>query len=186
MVLVHDTGPIAVRASALAVPARAWRRVTWRNGTNRPWAPRFAAVRHTHLRLARATACPEVWLLCEQDLGKTPRIKYVFVNLPASAAIKQLVRLAHHRWAQYQELTAELGFHHFECRSYPGWQHHIVLSAVAYAFLQKERMRHGVDPPLTFPDIRAIVEAIFTALLFAQQSDYFKRIQELQQINLRL
>jgi hypothetical protein len=36
--------------------------------------------------------------LCEQDLGKTPRIKYFFVNLPASAAIKQLVRLAHHRW----------------------------------------------------------------------------------------
>ena len=34
--------------------------------------------------------------------------------------------------------------------------------------------------------IRAIIQEIFTALLFAQQPSYFKRIQELQQINLRI
>jgi len=111
------------------------------------------------------------------------------VDLPANASVKQLVRLAHQRWAieqQYQELKTELGFDHFEGRSYPGWQHHIVLSAIAYAFLQRERMRRGVDvdQPLTFPAIRAIVQEIFTALLLAQQPDYFKRIEELRQINL--
>ena len=190
LVLVHDTRPIAVRALALALPARAWRRVTWRNGMHRPWAARFAAVRVTPAHDWRdRRLAPEVWLLCEQDLGATPRTKYFFVDLPATASVKQLVRLAHQRWAieqQYQELKTELGFDHFEGRSYPGWQHHVVLSAVAYSFLQKERMRHGVDPPLTFPGIRAIVQEIFTALLFAQQPDYFKRIQELQQINLRI
>ena len=190
LVLVHDTRPIAVRALALALPPRAWRRVTWRNGTNRPWAARFAAVRVTPAHDWRdRRLAPEVWLLCEQDLGATPRTKYFFVALPATASVKQLVRLAHQRWAieqQYQELKTELGFDHFEGRSYPGWQHHVALSAVAYAFLQKERMRHSVDPPLPFPGIRAIVQEIFTALLFAQQPDYFKRIQELQQINLRI
>ena len=190
LVLVHDTRPIAVRALALALPARAWRRVTWRNGMHRPWAARFAAVRVTPAHDWRdRRLAPEVWLLCEQDLGATPRTKYFFVDLPATASVKQLVRLAHQRWAieqQYQELKTELGFDQFEGRSYPGWQHHVVLSAVAYSFLQKERMRHGVDPPLTFPGIRAIVQEIFTALLFAQQPDYFKRIQELQQINLRI
>jgi SRSO17 transposase len=190
LVLVGDTRPIAVRAVALALPARAWRRVTWRNGTNRPWAARFAAVRVTpaHDWRDRQLAA-EVWLLCEQDLGATPRTKYFFVHLPATASVKQLVRLAHQRWAieqQYQELKTELGFDHFEGRSYPGWQHHVVLTAVAYAFLQRERMRPAVNPPLTFPGIRAIVQEIFTALLFAQQPDYFKRIQELQQINLRI
>jgi SRSO17 transposase len=77
---------------------------------------------------------PEIWLLCEQDLGATPRTKYFFVDLPATASVKQLVRLAHQRWAieqQYQELKTELGFDHFEGRSYPGWQHHVVLTAVA-------------------------------------------------------
>jgi SRSO17 transposase len=190
LVLVPDTRPIAVRALALALPARAWRRVTWRNGLNRPWAARFAAVRVTPAHDWRdRRLAPEVWLLCEQDLGATPRTKYFFVNLPATASVKQLVRLAHQRWAieqQYQELKTELGFDHFEGRSYPGWQHHVVLSAVAYAFLQRERMRRRTDQPLTFPGIRAIVQEIFTALLFAQQPDYFKRIQELQQINLRI
>jgi SRSO17 transposase len=189
-VLVDDSRPIAVRALALALPARAWRRVTWRNGLNRPWAARFAAVRVTPAHDWRdRRLAPEVWLLCEHDLGATPRTKYFFVNLPATASVKELVRLAHQRWAieqQYQELKTELGFDHFEGRSYPGWQHHVVLSAVAYAFLQRERMRHGADQPLTFPGIRAIVQEIFTALLLAQQPDYFKRIEELRQINLRI
>jgi hypothetical protein len=190
LVLVHDTRPIAVRALALGLPRRAWRRVTWRNGTNRPWAARFAAVRVTPANDWRERRlAPEVWLLCEQDLGATPRTKYFFVDLPASASMKQLVRLAHQRWAieqQYQELKTELGFDHFEGRSYPGWQHHVVLTAVAYAFLQRERQRRGADESLTFPGIRAIVQEIFTALLLAQQPDYFKRIEELRQINLRI
>lgn len=190
LVLVTDTRPITVRAVALALPARAWRRVTWRNGTNRPWAARFAAVRVTPANEWRnRRLAPEVWLLCEQDLGLTPRIKYFFVHLPATASIQQLVRLAHQRWAieqQYQELKTELGLDHFEGRSYPGWHHHVVLTAVAYAFLQRERMRPDADPALTLPAVRAIVTEIFTALLFAQNPSYLKRIQELQNIQLRI
>ena len=190
LVLAPHTTALAVSALAETLPRRAWRRVTWRNGTNRPWAARFAAVRVTpaHDWQFRRLA-PEVWLLCEQDLGTTPRTKYFFVHLAPTASVRQLVRLAHQRWAieqQYQELKTELGFDHFEGRSYPGWQHHVVLSAVAYAFLQRERMRPGADPPLTFPAIRAIVQEIFTALLLAQQPDYYKRIQELQKIDLRI
>ena len=190
LVLVHDTRPITVRAVALALPARAWRRVTWRNGTNRPWAARFAAVRVTPANEWRnRRLAPEVWLLCEQDLGRTPRIKYFFVHLPATASLKQLVRLAHQRWAieqQYQELKTELGLDHFEGRSYPGWHRHVVLTAVAYAFLQRERMRPDADPVLTLPAVRAIVTETFTALLFAQKPSYLKRIQELQNIQLRI
>jgi hypothetical protein len=66
-------------------------------------------------------------------------------------------------------LKTELGLDHFEGRSFPGWQHHVVLTAVAYAFLQRERMRGDVDPALTLPAARAIVTEIFTALLFAQK-----------------
>jgi SRSO17 transposase len=190
LVLVHDTRPITVRAVALALPARAWRRVSWRNGTNRPWAARFAAVRVTPANEWRnRRLAPEVWLLCEQDLGLTPRIKYFFVHLPATASLTQLVRLAHQRWAieqQYQELKSELGLDHFEGRSYPGWHRHVVLTAVAYAFLQRERMRPDADPALTLPAVRAIVTETFTALLFAQKPSYLKRIQELQNIQLRI
>jgi SRSO17 transposase len=186
----RTTAAITVRAMALSLPARAWQRVTWRNGTNRPRAARFAAVRVTPANDWRnRRLAPEVWLLCEQDLGLTPRIKYYFVNLPATASLTQLARLAHQRWAieqQYQELKTELGLDHFEGRSFPGWHHHVVLTAVAYAFLQKERMRHEADPALTLPAVRAIVTEIFTALLFAQKPYYLKRIQELQNIQLRI
>ena len=94
--------------------------------------------------------------------------------VPATASVKQLVRLAHQRWAieqQYQELKTELGFDHFEGRSYPGWQHHVVLTAVAYAFLQKERMRRGVDP-----SINALASLLlFTLLCLAIASNLLDR-----------
>jgi hypothetical protein len=142
----------------------------------------------------------EFWPSIIRFLGFDPRpqaktiaealVRYQKGRGMSSDAIDEgLVRLAHQRWAieqQYQELKTELGLDHFEGRSYPGWTHHVVLTAVAYAFLQRERMRRGIDQSLTFPGIRAIVQEIFTALLFAQQPNYFKRIQELQQINLRI
>jgi SRSO17 transposase len=190
LVLTAPAPALAVSAVAEALAARAWRRVTWRNGTNRPWAARVAALRVTpaHDWQDRRLA-PEVWLLCERDLGATPRTKYFFIDLPATASLRQLVRLAHHRWAieqQYQELKTELGFDHFEGRSYPGWHRHVVLSAVAYAFLQDERRRQRLGSPVTFPAMRAIVQEIFTALLLAQQPHFFTRLQKLQQINLRI
>ena len=45
--LADESRPEAVRAIAAALPAAAWRRVTWRNGPNRPWAAHFAALRVT-------------------------------------------------------------------------------------------------------------------------------------------
>ena len=98
--------PDAVRTIAAQLPPRAWRRVTWRNGTNRPWTAHFAAVRVTPATDWRARRlAPEVWLLFERDLGTTPRIKAYFVALPPTASLRALVHLAHQRWVieqQYQ------------------------------------------------------------------------------------
>jgi SRSO17 transposase len=121
--LIDATRPEAVGQIAAHLPVRAWRRVTWRNGTHRPWAAHFAAMRVTpaHDWRARRLA-PEVWVLFERDLGTTPRIKAYFVALPATASLRALVQLAHQRWAieqQYQELKDELGLDHFEGRSFP-------------------------------------------------------------------
>lgn len=179
-----DQDAIAVRMLSDQLPARAWRRIEWRNGTNPPWAADFAARRVTpagdwrHRRLA-----PEVWLLCERGIGPTGRRKHYFVSLPASASLKQVVRLAHQRWAieqHYQELKTELGLDHFEGRTYPGWQHHMVISAIAYAFLQKERMRPAGPAALTFPAIRAIVQEVFTGLLFASRPRYLTWLNQAQ------
>jgi len=179
----------AVSALAAAQPAKAWRLVTWRNGTNRPWRARFWAHRVTpaHDWRERRVA-PEVWLLCERDLGTTPRTKYHLVHLPATASLKVLVRLAHQRWAieqQYQELKDELGLDHFEGRSLAGWQRHVVLTALAYAWLQLERRRRGAQLP-SLPVARAIITEILTAHFFVTHPHYLNTMLKLRQISLRI
>jgi SRSO17 transposase len=189
LVLMHDTRPITVRALALALPTRTWRRGTWRNGTNRPWTARFAAVRVTPANDWRnRRLAPEIWLLCEQDLGPTPRTKYFFVDLPASASMTQLVRLAHQRWAieqQYQELKDELGLDHFEGRSLPGWEKHVALTALTYAWLQHERRRRGARLP-SLPVARAVITEILTAHFFVTHPHYLDTMLKLRDIQLRI
>lgn len=180
--------PIAVRDLVANLPVRAWRRITWRNGAQPRRAAHFVALRVTPAHDWRqAGLAPEVWLLCEEETGTKTRLKYYFVSLPRTASLQGLVRLAHQRWAieqQYQELKSELGLDHFEGRSYPGWQHHVVLTAVAHAYIQRERMRRD-NRGLTFPAVRAIVQEIFTALLFAAKPRYMHWMEQAKR-NLQL
>ncbi len=173
---------VSVAALAKQVPARAWRQVSWRNGDNPPWKAEFVALRVTPFHEWRSgRLAKEVWLLCERSGSKKTRLKHYFVDLPPDASLSRLVRLAHHRWAieqQYQQLKEELGLDHFEGRTYPGWQHHTVLCALAYAFLQKERMRKRAGPQLTLPAIRAVIQEIFTGLLFLAQPKYMEWLAE--------
>jgi SRSO17 transposase len=180
---------IVVSALAREAAPREWRTVTWRNGTNRPWRASFLARRVTpahdwrHRRVAQ-----EVWLLCERDLGATPRTKFYLVNLPPTASLKALVHLAHQRWAieqQYQELKDELGLDHFEGRTLAGWQRHVVLTAVAYAWLQNERKRQGARLP-TLPVARAVITEILTAHFFVTHPHYLKTMLKLKEIHLRI
>lgn len=179
--LVDGSPAEAVRALARRLPAAAWRRITWRNGAQPSRHARFAALRVTPAHDWReGHLAPEVWLLCEQEAGRAERLKYYFIHLPATASLRTLVALAHQRWAieqQYQELKGELGLDHFEGRSYPGWQHHVVLTAVAHAYIQRERMRRR-DASLTFPVVRAIVQEIFTALLFIAKPSYTRWMEQ--------
>ena len=186
--LVPALQPVGVRDLVAQLPASAWRRVTWRNGQQPRRAARFLAVRVTPAHEWRhARVAPEVWLLCEEETGTKTRLKFYFVALPATTPLVALVQLAHQRWAieqQYQELKSELGLDHFEGRSYPGWQHHVVLTAVAHAYIQRERMQRGAAG-LTFPAVRAIVQEIFTALLFAAKPRYMHWMEQAKR-NLQL
>ena len=114
--------------------------------------------------------------------------RYYLVDLPTTASLKALVHLAHQRWAieqQYQELKDELGLDHFEGRSLPGWQRHVVLTALAYAWLQHERRRRGARLP-TLPVARAVFTEILTAHFFVTRPHYLKTMQKLAEINLRI
>jgi SRSO17 transposase len=187
--LSADTQAIEARVWAAAQGPPEWRRVSWRNGTNPPWRARFCAIRVTpaHDWRERRLA-PEVWLLCERDLGPEPRTKYYLVNLPPTASLPHLVQLAHQRWAieqQYQELKDELGLDHFEGRSLPGWEKHVALTALAYAWLQHERGRRGARLP-TLPVARAVITEILTAHFFVTHPHYLDTMLKLREVQLRI
>jgi SRSO17 transposase len=186
--LPSDIQTVEARVWAARQTSRQWRLVSWRNGTNPPWRARFCAVRVTpaHDWRERRLA-PEVWLLCERDLGATPKTKYYLVDLPSTASLRAVVRLAHQRWAieqQYQELKDEIGLDHFEGRSLPGWQRHVVLTAIAYSFLQIERRRRG-QTHLTLPRVRAVIQEVLTAHFFMTQPHYLKWMLKLKDVEMR-
>jgi len=181
--LARGDQPLQVRALAARLPATAWQRITWRNGTNPPRAASFAACRVTPAQRWYHRLAPEVWLLCERTEDPTPQEKFFLINLPRRTALGRLVELVHQRWAieqQYQHLKTELGLDHFEGRTYPGWNRHVVLTAVAHGFLQSERIHR--DPGITFETIHAIVQEVFTGLLFATHPRYLTWITDAQAV----
>lgn len=166
----------SLAAIAQTLPPTAWRRIQWSPGTKRPLVARFAALR---VRLNKARA--ERWLLCETSLAHGER-KYYVSNLPPDTPLRTLVRIARSRWAieiQYRDLKSELGLSHFEGRSYPGWQHHAILAAMTYTFLQRERQRHTSDLP-TFPDVRNLIRELMATLFMLERPGWLNLLVSFQ------
>ena len=67
--------------------------------------------------------------------------------------------------AEYLELKDELGLDYFEGRSFPGWHRHVLLTALAYTWLQYERRRAGARLP-SLPVARAVITEVLTAHFF--------------------
>lgn len=145
--------PISVKELSLALGSAAWKSITWRKGTARKLQSRFAAVpvRPAHRDYWRADPPAEEWLLVEWPSGENEPTKYWLSTLPPETKLKDLVKIAKHRWIierDYQELKQELGLGHFEGRGWRGFHHHATLCIAAYGFLVAERSRF-------FPSARA-------------------------------
>jgi len=154
------TGPRRVRAlpthtrrSAKEIIMRrgekAWRRISWRDGTKGPLEAEFIAVR------VRAADGPETrdrvhlpgdqaWLVAERR--HTGETKYYLTNHPASASLKTLATAIKARWSceqAHQQLKEELGLDHFEGRTWRGLHRHALMTLICFAFLQQERLREN-------------------------------------------
>jgi SRSO17 transposase len=136
--------PISVKKLALGLPTRAWRKITWREGTAEQLSSRFARVRvrPAHRDYWLAESRPEEWLLIEWPEDEETPTKYWFSTLPADIAFNQLVDITKLRWRierDYHELKQEVGLGHFEGRGWRGFHHHATLCIAAYGFLVSER-----------------------------------------------
>jgi len=137
--------PVSAKTLALGLPGKAWKGVTWREGTHGLLRSRFARlrVRPAHRDAARSEPWPEEWLLIEWPKGEQEPTKYWLSTLPAGTSLKDMVRVTKLRWRierDYQELKQEVGLGHFEGRGWRGFHHHATLCIAAYGFLVRERL----------------------------------------------
>ena len=161
MATAETPRPYPAAVLAEAIPAADWQTLTWGTGTKGPLTADFLA-RRVRPRKSRG----ERWLLCERSLADGAR-KYYLLNLDPTATLRDLIALARSRWPieqQYRDLKDELGVDHFEGRTYRGWMHHTVLTAVAFTFLQLERAQVKVAPRPTLPTVRFWVREIMGLL----------------------
>jgi SRSO17 transposase len=142
--------PLSAKQLAMSLPKSAYRKLTWREGTNTKLSSRFAAVRvrAAHRDYLGNLPRNEEWLLIEWPKGEPEPQKYFLSTLPANISLKQLVDAVKRRWRierDYQELKQEFGLDNFEGRNWRGFHHHASLCIAAYGFLIGERLTHRQD-----------------------------------------
>jgi SRSO17 transposase len=149
--------PKTARAIADALPERAFRTLTWREGTMPGQRGKlrsrfhFCRVKVAHHDSSDPPSSREpLWLIVEWPEGERAPTKFALTTLRRTMSKKQIVRTLKERYRTervYREMKQELGLDHFEGRSYPGWHHHVSVALCCYAFVIGERMRHF--PPET-------------------------------------
>ena len=136
-------GPrLSVKKLALSLPKHCWRKITWREGTNKKLRSRFARVRVRTAPIRGAASRPEETLLIEWPEGEAEPTKYWLATVDKSMSFNALVDLAKMRWRierDYLELKQEIGLGHYEGRGWPGFHHHGTLCIAVYGFLISER-----------------------------------------------
>lgn len=140
--------PLGVQKLGIKLGPKAFRRITWRDGTSgKKMQSRFCfrRVKVAHDDGTAAQDKEPLWLMIEWPEGEEKPTKFVLTSLPRRMSKKQIVRIVKERWRTeraYEDLKGELGLDHFEGRSFPGWHHHVSVVLCCYAFILAERVRH--------------------------------------------
>ncbi len=155
--------PLSVKQLALALKRSAWKRVAWREGTNKVLSSRFARVRvrAAHRDYLRTSLREEQWLLIEWPLKEAEPTKYWLSNLPVDISISHLVNTAKMRWRieqDYHELKSEFGLSHYEGRGWTGFHHHATVCIAAYGFLLAQRLQNASKKNSNRPTALALPE----------------------------
>jgi len=141
--------PVRIATLAMELGKKAYRKVSWREGSRGRLGSYFAAVRircaHGHAK--GAAPGKEQWLLCEWPENEKSPTKFYLSTQSVSCSLKTLVRTAHLRWRverDYQDMKQEVGLDSYEGRTWRGFHHHAALCAAAHAFLA---LRRALFPP---------------------------------------
>lgn len=164
----HERYPARVKRRSpldIAKGVKEWVEVSWSKGVKGPLKGLFRAERvRVVAGSSRRHATDEVvWLLLEK---RGREIKAWFCWGVDDSSIEGLVSLAHFRWVIEQfhrDAKQELGVDQFEGRTWKGWNHHISMVLLAYAFIATLRAEQDGSTRLPFRQVvRALVYEIAT------------------------
>jgi SRSO17 transposase len=166
------------------IPQDAWTRATIKEGSKGPITCDFAFLRVIEVR--EGLPGPQVWLIIRRNLGNPAEIKFYFSNAPATTPLLEFVRLSGMRWpieTIFEEAKGEVGFDHYEMRSWLGWHHHMLLASLAHHFLVRLRIRfHEQAPALTVYQVRLLLNSIMPKPL-AGAAEALRQVQYYQRRN---
>ena len=154
--------PVSAKELLSVLPKTAWTRATIKEGTKGPIVCDFAFLRVVEAR--DGLPGPELWLVIRRNLDDPSLVKFYFSNAPITTPLTEFVRLSGLRWpieTLIEEGKGEVGFDHYETRSWLGWHHHMALVALAHFFLVRLRLLfHEQAPALTIYQMRVLVISV--------------------------
>ena len=159
---------ITVQEVAAQVLQPAWTRATIKEGSKGPIVCDFAFLRVIESR--GGLPGPEVWLVIRRNLDNPAEVKFYFSNAPADLPLLDLVRISGMRWPVeiiFEEGKGEIGFDHYETRSWLGWHHHMLLVSLAHHFLVRLRIQlKEKAPALTVYQVRLLLTSVLPRPVF--------------------
>ena len=125
---------------AAAFPASQWKACSWRTADRQTRHTRLAwcEVYLQHKLRQGEGDLERAWLVVDWPAGDPEPYHYYLAHLKRPPVKARCLKLSRSRWhieQYFQRSKDDLGLDHFEGRSWRGFHHHLVLSALAYLFI---------------------------------------------------
>ena len=160
--------PVSVSELVNQIPKQSWSRATIKEGSRGPIVCDFAFLRIIESR--NNLPSQEVWLIIRRNLDDPSLIKFYFSNAPSNTPLIEFVHISGMRWpieTIFEEAKSEVGFDHYEMRSWLGWHHHMLLVSLAHHFLVRLRIRFQKQAPaLTIYQVRLLLTSVLPKPVF--------------------
>jgi SRSO17 transposase len=158
--------PHPAEAVIRAQPARAWRRVTWREGSRGWMRSRVVAVRGW--RPTSSGRRRAGWLI--GALASDGKRRYYWSNFGPGVALERLMEYAHRRhWVErfHEEAKGLLGWDQYQGRLWSGFHRHAVTVMLAFSYLvwhewhgRQDRARRGRPRRAFSPSARSAARPV--------------------------
>jgi len=125
---------------ASTIPATQWQSASWKTARGERGTTRLAwcEVWLQHALRKAGGELEKLWLVVDWPADAASPYHYYLAHLHRPPTKARCLKLSRSRWhieQYFQRAKADLGFDHFEGRSWMGFHHHLVLTALAYLFI---------------------------------------------------